>query len=96
MIVHIVMFKFKDEDKEENILKTKLKLEMLADKIEELRFLEVGVNINETPRAFDLSLYSKFNSDDDLKNYATHAEHLKVLDFIKNVTVESKVVDYEL
>jgi len=77
MIVHIVMFKFKDEDKEENILKTKLKLEMLADKIEELKFLEVGVN-------------------NDLKNYATHAEHLKVLNFIKNVTVESKVVDYEL
>jgi len=43
-----------------------------------------------------MSLYSKFNTKEDLKAYAIHPEHLKVVEFIKSVALESKVVDYEL
>lgn len=96
MVVHIVMFKFKDENKEINILKVKSELETLVDKVDVLKSLEVGINFDETDRAFDLSLYSKFNSKEDLKSYATHPEHLKIVVFIKSVVNESKVVDYEL
>ena len=96
MIVHIVMFRFKDEDKALNIAKTKNKLEKLEQKIDELIAMEVGVNFDESDRAFDLSLYSTFDSQADLKAYAAHEEHLKVVEFIKSVTIESKVVDYVL
>ena len=51
MIVHIVMFKFKD---------------------------------------------STFDSKEDLQAYAVHPEHLKVVELIKRVTLESKVVDYTI
>ena len=94
MIVHIVMFKFKDENKESNIKETKLKLEALVDKINELKSIEVGVNFTDSDRAFDLSLYSTFDSKEDLKAYAIHPAHLEVVEFIKSVTSESKVVDY--
>lgn len=94
MIVHIVMFKFKDENKESNIQETKRLLDALTPKIEELLFMEVGINFDTADRAFDLSLYSKFETKKDLDIYAVHPEHLKVLAFIKTVILESKVVDY--
>ena len=96
MIIHIVMFKFKDENREMNIIKVKDKLEALEEKIDVLRSMEVGINFNESDRAFDLSLYSTFESAEDLKKYAVHEEHLRVVNIIKDVTIESKVVDYSL
>ena len=96
MIVHIVMFKFKDENKEANIQKAKEMLNALESKIEELLSIEVGINFDTAERAFDLSIYTKFNSKEDLNSYAVHPEHLKVVEFIKSVVTESKVVDYIL
>ncbi len=96
MVVHIVMFQFKEENKVLNIAKVQDKLEKLEGKIDVLKTMEVGINFNESERAMDLSLYSIFESEEDLKAYAMHKEHLKVLEFIKEVTFESKVVDYIL
>ena len=96
MIVHIVMFKFKEENKTQNIQNVREKLNSLVEKISELQSLEVGVDFNQSERAFDLSLYSTFQTKEDLKTYAVHPEHLKVVELIKRVTLESKVVDYSL
>ena len=94
MIVHIVMFKFKDKNRDENIKIAQQKLNALVELIDELQSMEVGVDFNQSERAFDLSLYSTFDSKEDLEAYAIHPEHLKVVEFIKEVTLESKVVDY--
>lgn len=96
MIVHIVMFKFKSEDKEANLELVKDKLNALVELIPTLRSMEVGINFTEADRAFDLSLYSTFDSKEDMQAYAVHEEHLKVVELIKSVTTESKVVDYIL
>ena len=88
------MFKFKDENKVENIQTTKIMLESLKDKITPLLEMEVGIDFNQSDRAFDMSLYSTFNTKDDLAAYVTHPAHLEVVAFIKNVTEISKVVDY--
>ena len=96
MIVHIVMFKLKEDDKDANLVKIRAVLEQLPKKIEELVSMEVGLNFDESDRAFDLSLYSTFKTKVDLATYASHKEHLKVVDFIKTVVTESKVVDYRL
>jgi hypothetical protein len=96
MVVHIVMFKFKDENKARNIAKVQDKLQELENKIDVLKSIEVGINFSEEARAMDLSLYSTFENEADLQSYALHPEHLKVVDLIKDVTLESKVVDYIL
>ena len=96
MIVHIVMFTFKEENKEATLLKVKEMLESLVEKIDVLQSLEVGINFDTAERAMDLSLYSKFASKEDLATYATHPEHLKVVEYIKSVATASKVVDYEI
>jgi len=90
------MFKFKDENKALNIAKVQRKLEKLEVTIPYLRSIEVGINFNESERAFDLSLYSTFESEEDLKEYAIDENHLEVVELIKSVTLESKVVDYIL
>lgn len=96
MVVHIVMFKFKEENKDLNIQEVKNRLNALVDLIPELKCLEVGIDFSHSQRSFDLSLYSSFSSKEDLNAYATHPEHLKVVELIKSVTLESKVVDYIL
>jgi len=96
MIVHIVMLKFKDENKNENMQEVKKMLNALVEKIDGLLSMEVGINFDESERAFDFSLYSKFKTKEDLEVYAVHEEHLKVVAFIKSVASESKVVDYIL
>jgi hypothetical protein len=96
MIVHIVMFKFSDENKSANLAEVTKRLNALVELISELKKMEVGVNFTLSPRAFDLSLYSTFETKEDLEVYAIHPEHLKVVELIKSVTLESKVVDYIL
>lgn len=95
MIVHIVMFSFKEENRTENIAKTKAMLEALVEKIEPLLSMEVGVDFNKSERAMDLSLISTFENREGLSTYAMHPAHLEVVAFIKEVTAASKVVDYE-
>jgi len=96
MIVHIVLLEFKEENKEKNILKIKELLENLENKIDVLNTMEVGINFDTASRAMDLSLYSTFDSKEDLAIYAGHEEHLKVVTVIKEVTLSSKVSDYIL
>ncbi|MDD2358241.1 MAG: Dabb family protein [Thiovulaceae bacterium] len=95
MIVHIVVFDFKEEDKYENILKVKEMLETLPYKIDELLEMEVGVDFSRSERACDMSLYSTFETREDLKVYATHPAHLEVLAVIREVVEKTRVVDYE-
>ncbi len=92
MIVHIVMFRFK----EENLKEVTSKLNALVDLIPSLNSMEVGIDFSKSERAFDMSLYSKFDTKEALGEYAVHPEHLKVVELIKSVTLESKVVDYIL
>ncbi len=94
MIVHIVMFDFKEENKAENILHVRELLETLPSKIESLLSMEVGIDFNRSERACDMSLYSTFATREDLDLYATHPAHLEVLAFIKEVVEKTRVVDY--
>ena len=95
MVVHIVMFKFKEENKQANLIQGKQMLEELMGAVPTLRNMDVGVNFAKEERAMDLSIITTFESKEGLDAYAVHPEHLKVVDFIKQVVEYSKVVDYE-
>ena len=94
MVVHIVMFKFKEEGKGANIIQAKQMLEELMGAVPTLRSMDVGLNFANEERAMDLSIITTFESQDGLDKYAVHPEHLKVVEFIKSVVEYSKVVDY--
>lgn len=94
MIVHIVLFRFKEENKEANIEKVSEMLNALLESVPTLKSMEVGVNYSDQERAMDLSIISTFDNKVGLEQYATHPEHVKVVEYIKGVVSESKVVDY--
>ena len=94
MLVHIVMFKFKEENKKANLIQAKQMLENLMGAIPSLRSIDVGVNMIVTDRAMDLSLIAAFESKEGLELYDVHPEHQKVVTFIKSVVEYSKATDY--
>jgi len=96
MIKHIVLFKFKDENKDVFMKQAKQELEDLVEKIDELKGMEIGINHLENDEMPDLSLTSTFENKEGLKIYATHPEHLKVVELIKPMAIGRWVVDYEV
>jgi len=87
------MFKLKTRN-EENLNKLTSALRNLKEEIDVLVELEVGVNELESPRAMDVVLTTVFNSQDDLKIYQEHPNHLPVLSLAGDLCEYSKVVDY--
>lgn len=94
MLVHIVMFQFKEENKAENLARVKAMLEALPAQIDTLKSMEVGIDISHSERSFDLSLISVFDDQAGLDVYVPHPAHQEVVRIIKEVTLLSKVVDY--
>ena len=98
MIKHIVMFKFKKFAESNNKLGNtgmlKQYLEALPAKINEIKFLQVGVNFSDATVAYDLVLVSEFFSKEALSSYQKHPEHVKVADFVGKVCESRIVVDY--
>lgn len=74
MVKHIVLFKLKDEAPADEKLAAmnsfKAAIEALPAKISVIRKIEVGLNINPA-EAWNIALYSEFDTLDDVKYYAT-------------------------
>lgn len=101
MIKHIVMWTLKDEaggkPKAENLAKMKALLEELPAKVPGVVELEVAVSgLFESVPPTDIVLYTVFKTKEDLKAYAVHPEHLKVVEFVKSVVAERRVIDYKV
>ena len=99
MIKHIVMWKLKDSaegnTKAQNAALIKEKLEALPQKISQIKFMEVGINVNPSDMAYDAVLVSDFESMEDLEAYQNHPEHKKVQGFVKAVREARVVADYQ-
>ena len=99
MIKHIVLWKLKDTEpsvKKSAARELKEALEGLRTQVPQLRVLEVGINFNPAETASDVSLYTAFDSQEDLDLYQKHPEHLKVVEVVKRLTVERRVSDYQI
>ena len=94
MIRHVVTWKLKEENKQENAQKIKAELEGLVGVINEIKSLEVG--INENGGEYDVILITAFESYDDLKAYDKHPAHQTVREFIVGVVQSRVAVDYTI
>jgi hypothetical protein len=99
MIKHIVLFKLKEFENEDQkaVVRHKLTHSLLAlkEKIEALKYIEVGQNYELITPSHDICLITHFETPDDLEIYRIHPEHLKVFELIKANTIGRVVVDYE-
>ena len=99
MVKHIVMWQVAAHEvhgtKEEVMVKMKEQLEGLKGEIEGLLNIEVGINFNDSPAAYDVVLYSEFVDAAALEYYQTHDKHIAVAnDLIRQVATSRAVVDY--
>ena len=95
MLKHIVMVKFNDRQKADELSREfKSKLIDLINKIPELKSMEVGINFNTKASAFDLVLIAGFDNEEGLNKYRVHPDHVKVLDFMKEIVEKTAVVDF--
>ena len=98
MVKHIVMFRIKGnaETKKQNTHMFKDKLDELKNKIPEVKYLDTGINVSESPSSFDLVLTTHFDTSSDLDIYRNHPDHQKVVGIIKEIVNEVAVVDYSI
>jgi len=99
MIRHVVMWKFLEQaegaPREENLRKAKTLLDDLPRRIPGILEWDVGVNVVPSEQSHDLVLVSAFADASSLDAYQKHAEHQRVVTFLRKVHRGRVVVDYE-
>jgi heme-degrading monooxygenase HmoA len=99
MFKHIVLWKLKDtangRSREENARLMKERFEEMANMLDGLHHLEVGLNVLHGDDAADVALYTEFESRGAYEAYAVHPAHKALVTFIREVRAERRVIDYE-
>ena len=99
MVKHIILWTLKELDENEKIkIKKDIKqnLEGLIGKIDGLLEIKVNTEALASSNA-DLMLDSSFESEDALKNYAVHPDHVYIADtFVRPVTAQRSCLDFEI
>ncbi len=94
MFHHVVLFKLKDNN-ELNLQEARTILKSMEGNIEELKELEVGINILTSERSYDLYLKASFLTQEDFDVYQSHPYHVdRVLYNLKPMLEASKTCDY--
>lgn len=99
MVKHIILWTLKSdyssEEKEKIKADIKRELENLADKIPGLLEIKVYTDKLESSNA-DLMLYSSFENEEALKNYAVHTDHVYVANkFVRPYTAIRSCLDFK-
>lgn len=99
MINHVVLFKLKEFENEDQkaVVRNKIKNALLSlkDKVEELKYIEVGQHYQLNSTSYDLCLITHFETLNDLDAYQVHPEHLKVVEVVKPNVAARATVDFE-
>lgn len=96
MIKHVVMFKFKGtpEERKEVAKKFAEALRALPSQIDELKSMEVGLNINPA-ETWDLVLTATAETLEDVAKYSAHPAHQAAVAIIAPHKESRACVDYE-
>ncbi len=99
MIKRMVLWKLKDSHegmgKDELIAKFEQKVETLKSAVPEIKTMELGKSFSELPVAYDISLYSEYDSKEDYEVFLKHPEHVEVGKFIRQIRTDTALVEYE-
>ena len=96
MVKHIILWKLKDEFNTNEVkFGIKTNLESLLGVVPGLLEIKVRTDSLKSSNA-DIMLYSVFESEEALKGYAVHPQHVKVADtFVRPYTETRSCMDFE-
>ena len=96
MIYHNVLFKFTAKATDEQLQQLSSALEALPMVIPGLKFLKMRENFSNRNAGYTYMLVSGFDTMEDLKTYATHPAHTRIIEQqIKPILEELAVGDIE-
>ena len=94
MIKHLVLFKLKDPACAE---KARDLLLSMKGTVEQIREIEVGIDLYHTDRSFDIALSVLVENEEALRGYAEHPYHAGVVKtYLNQVSEKSVIADYEI
>lgn len=93
-LTHIVLFKLKDRSPE-SINSTVAMLRGLEGNVPSLRHIEVGHNVVESSRAYDIALITRFDDLAGMQAYQAHPYHQETLAYMHTVAETAVAVDFE-
>ena len=100
MFTHIVMWKLKEtaggRGRADNAALIKERFEELANMIDGLTHLEVGIDVLRTDASADVVLFTRFESRAAYDAYDRHPAHKALAASITELRDERRVIDYEM
>ncbi len=93
MLTHIVFFRLHPERLGE-APELAQRLRAMAGRIPGLVHCEAGVDIDRSRRAWDVALVTRFPNAAALAAYQADPIHRDVITFVREISLESAVVDY--
>ena len=92
MLNHIVLMKFKPEVTDGEIAELEEALDDLPNYITEIHSYEFGRDIVRSDRSYDFALVAMFANLETLQRYQEHPRHLKVLEKIRAISPDIRVL----
>ncbi|MBO5279164.1 MAG: Dabb family protein [Lachnospiraceae bacterium] len=100
MVKHVILWKLKEElsDAEKSVIKENMKKELEGLKGKVPGLLDITIQISPLASSnAEVMLDSTLESEEALKGYAVHPEHVKVADtFVRPYTQVRTCMDYEI
>jgi hypothetical protein len=91
VLTHVVMFRLRDGADVDGII---ARLEGLREQVTVLRDLEVGRNVIDSPRAYDVCVVARLDDHDALAAYQDDPAHLEVVETLRPDIAAAAAVDY--
>ena len=92
MFTHVVMFKLKDKA---DCAETVAQLRSLEGNVPSLRQIEVGQDVLQSGRSYDIVLITRFDDLAGMQAYQVHPHHVKVVEHMHRVAETAVAVDFK-
>lgn len=96
MIIHIALFKWRDDVSEEDIERVIDDLKLLKGKINEIIDLYCGRNFSKWSKGYTHAVIVKVQNTEALDNYRNHLAHVPIAKKIEELEQDSVGIDIEV
>jgi hypothetical protein len=96
MVIHVALFKFKQEVPKEQIEKIMEEVRNFKDKIPQIVEIYAGKNFSRHSQGFTHAIVIKFESRKNLDAYRAHPNHKPIAEKLEEMEEDSIGVDFEV
>ena len=95
MLTHIVVWKYRADIPQATRDEHRARLQSLSTVVPGIESLSVGVDTLHSPKSYDTGLVAVFRDRAVLDAYTVHPDHVKVVEFGRDITEMMAKVDFE-